>query len=214
MGYETDLANYKAALDAYNNRQANIAAQNAAAIASGASIDAARIGDEADLYQLNLERDRYLDKMGTLSAADPRRDPMMQDNSAYYASNPITRKSVGLGGDYYSEDQKRIMKNQAMSGVVKDSAKERKAIKNTYATKGMSSSSPFIDQLMGKSYMNQARGMAGAAADLDASAARENADWIMKGQKVVEDQNAALGATEAARQSAISGYMALLSSLV
>lgn len=214
MSYETDLANYRAQLDAYNNRQANIAAQNAAAIAAGASIDSARINDEAELYSLELQRKKFGDKAGVIAAADPRRDPMMRDNSAYYASNPITRKSMGLGGDYYSPEQRRIMRNQAAAGISKDAAKDRKAIKNSFASKGMSARSPFIDQLIGKSYLGQAQNTARSASQLDASAARENADWAMRGQKVVEDQNAALGSSEQARQNAISGYMALLSSLV
>jgi len=214
MGYEQDLARYKAQLDAYNNKQANIAAANAAAIAAGAAIDSARINDEAELYALELQRKKFSDKAGAVAAADPRRDPMMQDNSAYYASNPITRNSLGLGGKYYSDEQQRVMRNQAAAGISKDAAKDRKGIRAAYANKGMSSRSPFIDQLIGKSYLGQAQNTARSAAELDASAARENSDWAMKGQKVVEDQNAALGASEQARQNAISGYMALLSSLV
>lgn len=212
--YEANMARYRAAADAYANRQANAAAEQANQISAAAALAAARQGDQASRYVLDLERSRLTDKLKAMSAADPRRDPLMQDNSAYYASHPITRDSLGLGGDYYTGDQKRIMKNQSMADVVKQSAKSMRDMKNGFANRGMASTSPFIDQLVGKSYMDQARGMANAAAGVDSDVAKANVDWMTRGQDVVENQNAVVGASEAARQKAISDYMALLSSLV
>lgn len=212
--YQTNLANYQAMLSQQANAAQNAAALRAASISANASIAAANAAAAARRYQLDYDKSRFSDVYGSILANDPRRRPEFQDMSAYYAANPITRDSLGLGGDYYTPEQERILINQGVANTAKIGAKDRRAIKGDIASRGMSYESPILTQLLGKSMYDQAKSAMDVAATVRDNVLKANRDYALAGQQSVEDQVAGVAASENARQQAIGNYMSLLSSLV
>lgn len=214
MGYNEDMAKYQADMSIYAAKIQSQAAINSAKAAAEAAIDAARIGARTQQQMLDLDKGRYESSYGSLMANDPSKNPANASQAEYYRNNPITRESLGFGGDAISEPDRQVQANRLIAGNSKQAASER--LKNTsdLSSRGISYRSPLLDSLNSETDMRQADANALASATTKTGAAQANAAYKLAGQQAVETQVGGAAGTEKARQDALNGFSGLLQGLI
>ena len=214
MGYNEDLAKYQADMAVYEARVAAAAQINAAAAAARDAVNAANRQSKTNVDILNLSKGRYRDVFGNLTANDPNKDPAMQSQAGYYAANPITRDSLGLGGDAVSDNDRQIQANRAVAQNSTKAATERKNNATALTSRGISYRSPLLDTLNSTTDIQQANANAMASSGSKIAQQQANAGYNMAGQKAVEEQVAGVAGSEKARQNVINNYTGLLAGLM
>jgi hypothetical protein len=214
MGYNEDLAKYQADMAVYEARVASAAQINAAAAAARDAVNAANRQSKANVDILNLSKGRYRDVFGNLTANDPNKDPAMRSQASYYANNPITRDSIGLGGDAVSDNDRQIQANRSVAQNSTKAATERKNNATSLTSRGISYRSPLLDTLNSTTDIQQANANAMASSGSKIAQQQANAGYNMAGQKAVEEQVAGVAGSEKARQDVINNYTGLLAGLM
>lgn len=214
MGYNEDMAKYMADMATYNAQVAAQAQINAANAAAAAAIRAANIQSKANVDIVNLDKGRYRDIFGNLTANDPNKDPAMKSQADYYANNPITRNSLGLGGDAVSDSDRQVQANRAVAQNSVKAETERKNNAAGLTSRGISYRSPLLDTLNSVTDMQQANANALASSGSKIAQQQANAGYNLAGQKAVEEQVAGVAGAEKSRQNAINNYTGLLAGLL
>lgn len=214
MGYNEDMAKYQADMATYNAQVAAQAQVAAAAKAAQDAVRAANIQSKANVDIVNLSKGRYRDIFGNITANNPNNDPAMQSQADYYKNNPITRASLGLGGDSVSDADRQIQANRAIASNSSKAATERKGNAAGLTSRGISYRSPLLDTLNSTTDIQQANSNALASSGTKIAQQQANAGYNLAGQKAVEEQVAGAAAAEKSRQGVINNYTGLLASLM
>ena len=214
MGYAEDMAQYQADMATYNAQVAAQAQLAAAAAASRDSINAANRMYKTDVDINNMDISRYRNAYKNLLANNPNNDPNMRSQADYYAQNPITRESLGLGGDAVSESDRQTQANRAIANNSVKAATERNRNAESLTSRGISYRSPLLDSLNGVTDMQQANANALASTGSKIAAQQANAGYKLAGQQAVEENVAGVAGAEKARQNAVNNYTGLLANLI
>lgn len=214
MGYNEDMAKYQADMALYNAKVAAQAQIAAAAAASLDSINAANRMYKTDVDINNMNIGRYRNAYKNLLANNPNNDPNMRSQADYYAQNPITRESLGLGGDAISEGDRQVQANRAIAQNSTRAATERNQNAAGLTGRGISYRSPLLDTLNGVTNMQQANANALASSGSKIAAQQANAGYKLAGQQAVEENVAGVAGAEKARQNAVNNYTSLLANLI
>ena len=214
MGYNEDMAKYQADMALYNAKVAAQAQLAAAAAASRDSINAANTMYKTDVDINNMNIGRYRNAYKNLLANNPNNDPNMRSQADYYAQNPITRESLGLGGDAISEGDRQVQANRAIAQNSTRAATERNQNAAGLTGRGISYRSPLLDTLNGVTNMQQANANALASSGSKIAAQQANAGYKLAGQQAVEENVAGVAGAEKARQNAVNNYTSLLANLI
>ena len=214
MGYNEDMAKYLADKATYNAKVAAQASIAAAAAAARDAINAANIASKANVDRINLDKGRYKDIFGNITANDPSKDPAMRSQADYYANNPITRDSLGLGGEAVSDTDRQIQANRAVAQNSTKAASERKNNVAGLTARGISYRSPLLDTLNSTTDMQQANANALASSGSKIAQQQANAGYNLAGQKAVEEQVAGVAGSEKSSQNTINNYTGLLAGLM
>jgi hypothetical protein len=214
MGYNEDMAKYQADMATYNAQVAAQASVAAAAAAARDAVNAANRQSKANVDILNLSKGRYRDIFGNVTANNPNNDPAMQSQDDYYRANPITRSSLGLGGDSVSDADRQVQANRAVAKNSTNAATERKNNATGLTARGISYRSPLLDTLNSTTDIQQANANALASSGSKIAQQQANAGYSIAGQKAVEEQVAGAAAAEKSRQGVINNYTGLLASLM
>jgi hypothetical protein len=214
MGYNEDMAKYQADMALYNAKVAAQAQLAAAAAASRDSINAANRMYKTDVDINNMNIGRYRNAYKNLLANNPNNDPNMRSQADYYAQNPITRESLGLGGDAISEGDRQVQANRAIAQNSTRAATERNQNAAGLTGRGISYRSPLLDTLNGVTNMQQANANALASSGSKIAAQQANAGYKLAGQQAVEENVAGVAGAEKARQNAVNNYTSLLANLI
>ena len=214
------MAQYQADMSTYAAKIQSEAAINSAKAAAESAINAAQVGARTQQQMLDLDKGRYESSYGSLMANDPSKNPANASQAEYYRNNPITRGSLGFGGDALSEPDRQIQANRLIAGNSKQAASER--LKNTsdVSSRGISYRSPLLDSLNSETDMRQADANALASATTKTGAAQANAvlakavAYKLAGQQAVETQVGGAAGAEKARQDALNGFSGLLQGLI
>lgn len=214
MGYNEDMAKYQADMATYNAQVAAQASVAAAAAAARDAVNAANRQSKANVDIVNLSKGRYRDIFGNITANNPNNDPAMQSQADYYAANPITRASLGLGGDSISDADRQVQTNRAVASNSTKAATERKNNATGLTARGISYRSPLLDTLNSTTDIQQANSNALASSGAKIAQQQANAGYNLAGQKAVEEQVAGAAAAEKSRQGVMNNYTGLLASLI
>lgn len=214
MGYNEDMAKYQADMALYNAKVAAQAQLAAASAASRDSINAANRMYKTDVDINNMNIGRYRNAYKNLLANNPNNDPNMRSQADYYAQNPITRESLGLGGDAISEGDRQVQANRAIAQNSTRAATERNQNAAGLTSRGISYRSPLLDTLNGVTNMQQANANALASSGSKIAAQQANAGYKLAGQQAVEENVAGVAGAEKARQNAVNNYTSLLANLI
>lgn len=214
MGYNEDMAKYQADMAVYEAQVAAAAQINAAAQAARDAVAAANIQSKANVDIVNMGKGRYRDIFGNITANDPNKDPAMRSQADYYANNPITRDSIGLGGDAVSDNDRQIQANRAVAQNSTKAATERKNNATSLTSRGISYRSPLLDTLNSTTDIQQANANAMASSGSKIAQQQANANYNLAGQKAVEEQVAGVAGSEKARQNVINNYTGLIAGLM
>lgn len=214
MGYNEDMAKYLADKALYDAKVAAQAQLAAAAAASRDSINAANTMYKTDVDINNMNIGRYRNAYKNLLANNPNNDPNMRSQADYYAQNPITRESLGLGGDAISEGDRQVQANRAIAQNSTRAATERNQNAAGLTGRGISYRSPLLDTLNGVTNMQQANANALASSGSKIAAQQANASYKLAGQQAVEENVAGVAGAEKARQNAVNNYTSLLANLI
>lgn len=214
MGYNEEMAKYQADVATYNAKVASQAAIAAAAASARDQVNAANRQSKANVDINNLNKGRYRDIFGNLTANDPNKDPSMRSQADYYASNPITRDSLGLGGEAVSDTDRQVQANRAVAQNSIRAATERNNNAAGLTSRGISYRSPLLDTLNSTTDMQQANANALASSGSKIAQQQANAGYSLAGQKAVEEQVAGVAGSEKARQNVINNYTGLLAGLI
>lgn len=214
MGYNEDMAKYLADNATYNAKVAAQASIAAAAAAARDAVNAANMQSKANVDIVNMGKGRYRNIFGNLTANDPNKDPAMRSQADYYANNPITRDSLGIGGDAVSDTDRQIQANRAIAQNSTKAATERKNNAASLTSRGVSYRSPLLDTLNSTTDMQQANSNALASSGSKIAQQQANAGYNMAGQKAVEEQVAGAAGAEKSRQNVINNYTGLLAGLM
>ena len=214
MGYNEDMAKYLADKALYDAKVAAQAQLAAAAAASRDSINAANRMYKTDVDINNMNIGRYRNAYKNLLANNPNNDPNMRSQADYYAQNPITRESLGLGGDAISEGDRQVQANRAIAQNSTRAATERNQNAAGLTGRGISYRSPLLDTLNGVTNMQQANANALASSGSKIAAQQANAGYKLAGQQAVEENVAGVAGAEKARQNAVNNYTSLLANLI
>tara|TARA_R110000868_G_scaffold20477_16_gene86601 strand:+ start:1188 stop:1832 length:645 start_codon:yes stop_codon:yes gene_type:complete len=214
MGYNENMAKYQADVATYNAKVASQAAIAAAAASARDQVNAANMQSKANVDINNLNKGRYRDIFGNLTANDPNKDPSMRSQADYYANNPITRDSLGLGGEAVSDTDRQVQANRAVAQNSTKAATERNNNAAGLTSRGISYRSPLLDTLNSTTDMQQANANALASSGSKIAQQQANAGYNLAGQKAVEEQVAGVAGSEKARQNVINNYTGLLAGLI
>lgn len=214
MGYNEEMAKYQADVATYNAKVASQAAIAAAAASARDQVNAANRQSKANVDINNLNKGRYRDIFGNLTANDPNKDPSMRSQADYYANNPITRDSLGLGGEAVSDTDRQVQANRAVAQNSTRAATERNNNAAGLTSRGISYRSPLLDTLNSTTDMQQANANALASSGSKIAQQQANAGYSLAGQKAVEEQVAGVAGSEKARQNVINNYTGLLAGLI
>jgi hypothetical protein len=214
MGYNEKMAKYQADVATYNAKVASQAAIAAAAASARDQVNAANRQSKANVDINNLNKGRYRDIFGNLTANDPNKDPSMRSQADYYANNPITRDSLGLGGEAVSDTDRQVQANRAVAQNSTRAATERNNNAAGLTSRGISYRSPLLDTLNSTTDMQQANANALASSGSKIAQQQANAGYSLAGQKAVEEQVAGVAGSEKARQNVINNYTGLLAGLI
>lgn len=214
MGYNEEMAKYQAAVATYNAKVASQASINAAAASARDQVNAANRQSKANVDINNLNKGRYRGIFGNLTANDPNKDPSMRSQADYYANNPITRDSLGLGGEAVSDTDRQVQANRAVAQNSTRAATERNNNAAGLTSRGISYRSPLLDTLNSTTDMQQANANALASSGSKIAQQQANAGYSLAGQKAVEEQVAGVAGSEKARQNVINNYTGLLAGLI
>ena len=214
MGYNENMAKYQADVATYNAKVASQAAIAAAAASARDQVNAANMQSKANVDINNLNKGRYRDIFGNLTANDPNKDPSMRSQADYYANNPITRDSLGLGGEAVSDTDRQVQANRAVAQNSTKAATERNNNAAGLTSRGISYRSPLLDTLNSTTDMQQANANALASSGSKIAQQQANAGYNLAGQKAVEEQVAGVAGSERARQNVINNYTGLLAGLI
>ena len=208
------MAQYAANVAVYNARVSAGASIAAAFAAAQDAVNAANTAAKANVDIVNMDKGRYRDIFGNLTANDPNKDPAMRSQADYYANNPITRDSIGLGGDAVSDNDRQIQANRAVAQNSTKAATERKNNATSLTSRGISYRSPLLDTLNSTTDMQQANANALASSGSKIAQQKANAGYNLAGQKAVEEQVAGVAGSEKSRQNVINNYTGLLAGLM
>jgi hypothetical protein len=214
MGYNEEMAKYQADVATYNAKVAAQASIAAAAASARDQVNAANRQSKANVDINNLNKGRYRDIFGNLTANDPNKDPAMRSQADYYANNPITRDSLGLGGEAVSDEDRQVQANRAVAQNSTRAATERNNNAAGLTSRGISYRSPLLDTLNSTTDMQQANANALASSGSKIAQQQANAGYSLAGQKAVEEQVAGVAGSEKARQNVINNYTGLLAGLI
>ena len=214
MGYNEEMAKYQADVATYNAKVAAQASIAAAAASARDQVNAANRQSKANVDINNLNKGRYRDIFGNLTANDPNKDPSMRSQADYYANNPITRDSLGLGGEAVSDTDRQVQANRAVAQNSTMAATERNNNAAGLTSRGISYRSPLLDTLNSTTDMQQANANALASSGSKIAQQQANAGYSLAGQKAVEEQVAGVAGSEKARQNVINNYTGLLAGLI
>jgi len=214
MGYNEEMAKYQADVATYNAKVAAQASIAAAAASARDQVNAANRQSKANVDINNLNKGRYRDIFGNLTANDPNKDPSMRSQADYYADNPITRDSLGLGGEAVSDTDRQVQANRAVAQNSTRAATERNNNAAGLTSRGISYRSPLLDTLNSTTDMQQANANALASSGSKIAQQQANAGYSLAGQKAVEEQVAGVAGSEKARQNVINNYTGLLAGLI